>query len=95
MIKPTSAGSRPRATTQAGAGKGLPVKPPRARKSGTPQDASVDVSLQLPHERDQSVDMTARETNPVVEQASQDLAKGLKDTSKGAEMDVAYKKLAR
>jgi hypothetical protein len=94
MIKPISFVSRSRAASQAGAGKGLAVKPPPARKTGTPQNASMDVSLQLPHERDQSVDMTARETNPVVEQARQDLAKGLKDTSKGAEMDAAYKKLA-
>ncbi|NMM09584.1 MAG: hypothetical protein HHJ16_04860 [Polaromonas sp.] len=94
MIKPISVVFRPRAASQAGAGKGLAVKSPPANRTGTLQNASVDVSLQLPHERDQSVDMTARETSSVVEQARRDLAKGLQDTSKGAEMDAAYKKLA-
>ena len=49
--------------------------------------------LSLPHERDQSTDMTPEANDPVVEQASQDLRRGLQDTSKGPEMDKAYDKL--
>jgi hypothetical protein len=47
----------------------------------------------LPHERDQSSEMTAARPDPVVEQAAKDLANGMSDTSKGAETNAAYKKL--
>ena len=53
--------------------------------------ASDDLSL--PHERDQSTDMTPETKDPVVEQASKDVKRGLQDTSKGPEMDKAYDKL--
>ena len=62
-------------------GKGMPAK-----------DASVEASLELPSDRDQSTDMTAAEPDPKIEQAAIDLARGLSDTSKGAETDKAYQK---
>lgn len=49
--------------------------------------------LSLPHERDQSTDMTAEAIDPVIEQAGLDVKRGLQDTSKGPEMDKAYDKL--
>ena len=49
--------------------------------------------LSLPHERDQSTDMTPEEIDPVIEQAGRDIKRGLQDTSKGPEMDKAYDKL--
>ena len=79
-------------------GKGMPAKLAQADRARvgpaqTPHDAAVEASLALPHERDQSTDMTAEQPNPTIEQAHRDVAGGLKDTSKGTEMDHAYKKL--
>ena len=51
----------------------------------------------MPNERDESVDgsatITADAPDPVIEQAAVDVARGLQDTSKGAEMNRAYTKL--
>ena len=47
----------------------------------------------MPNERDESVAMTADAPDPVIEQAAVDVARGLQDTSKGVELDRAYKKL--
>lgn len=90
--------SRPEQQQTASAGKGMPARvaqPDRAR-FGQPQtlhDASVEASLALPHERDQSTDMTADKPDPVMTQAQHDLSRGIKDTSKSPEMDRAYKRL--
>lgn len=74
----------------------MPGKSPRAQRPLpdqpiTPADRSVESSLELPHERDEAVDMTGEQTSPLIEQAERDVRKGLKDTSKGPEMDRAYK----
>ncbi len=79
-------------------GKGMPAKIAQADRARvgaaqTPHDAAVEASLALPHERDQSTDMTAEQPNPTIEQAQRDVARGLKDTSKSPEMDQAYNKL--
>ena len=80
------------------AGKGMPAKDaqePQSSQAGrqiTPKDASVEASLELPSDRDQSTDMTAATPDPKVEQAAIDLKRGLSDTSKGAETDKAYQK---
>ena len=76
----------------------MPAKQPRpqrplAGRHETQQDRSDDASLELPHERDQATDMTAAKPDPKVRQAAKDVAGGLSDTSKGSEMDKAYKKL--
>lgn len=47
----------------------------------------------MPNERDESVEMTAAEPDPVIVQAAADVEHGLQDTSKGAELDRVYKKL--
>ena len=78
--------------------KGMPerVPLPDRERVGAPQtqhDASVQASLPLPHERDQSIAMTTPKLDPVIRQAQRDVSRGIKDTSKGAEMDAAYKKL--
>lgn len=74
-----------------------PEQPPaqRARvgKPPTPRDAAVEAQLKMPNERDESVDMTPDAPDPVIEQAAVDTARGLQDTSKGAELDRTYKKL--
>ena len=71
---------------------------PQADRPGhqpTPEDVSVETSLELPHERDQATDMTAAAPDPQVEQAAKDVAKGIKDTSKSPEMDATYRKLGK
>ena len=78
-------------------GKGMPAKSPRPQRArpGTPdtlEDGAVESSLELPHERDQAVDMTSGKSSPRVEQAARDVARGRQDTSKGPEMDRAYQK---
>ena len=76
-----------------------PAKPPpptqsaRVGKPPTPRDAAVEANLKMPNERDESVDMTPEAPDPVIEQAAVDVARGLQDTSKGAELNQAYKKL--
>lgn len=47
----------------------------------------------LPHERDEKVGMTGGIGSPVVQQAARDLKRGIQDTSKSVETDVAYAKL--
>ena len=67
-------------------------QPAKACPPKTPKDASVEASLELPSDRDQSTDMTAAEPDPLIQQAAIDLKRGLSDTSKGAETDKAYQK---
>jgi hypothetical protein len=64
----------------------------RVGKPPAPHDASAKARLQMPNERDESVAMTADTPDPVIEQASVDVARGLQDTSKALELDRAYKK---
>ncbi|AYQ30400.1 MULTISPECIES: hypothetical protein [unclassified Polaromonas] len=83
---------------QPASSKGMPAKEPREQRARpeqaeSPKDSAVEASLELPHDRDQSVDMTNAKPNPVVEQAGKDVERGVKDTSKSVEMDRAYKKL--
>lgn len=71
------------------------AREPQSSQAGrqiTPQDAAVEASLELPSDRDQSSDMTAATPDPLVQQAAEDLARGLSDTSKAAETDKAYQK---
>lgn len=83
-------------------GKGIPDKQPQAsqddaerdgpRRGQTARDTSVETSLQMPHERDQSTDMTTDKQSPLVQQAHEDVSRGLQDTTKQPEMNTAYKK---
>ena len=88
----------PRQKEAATSGKGMSAKQPKPDKppverARTPHDASVEASLSLPHERDQSTDMTADAPDAVVLQAQRDVKRGLQDTSKAPEMNRAYSKL--
>ena len=90
----------PKDPAEAASSKGMPAKHPRDQRSrpeepDSPQDASVEASLELPHERDQSIGMTNGKPNPVIKQARQDVLRGVKDTSKSVEMDRAYRKLSK
>ena len=70
-----------------------PVQSARVGKLTTPHDEVVEARLKMPNERDESVTMTAAAPDPMIEQAAVDVARGLQDTSKGAELNQAYKKL--
>ena len=63
--------------------------------SPSPKGNPPDASPLLPHERDQSVDMTDGERHPEVEQAYRDVKRGLQDTDRGPPADEAYRKLKR
>ena len=87
-----------------------PAKPPSARtvtvpaaapaadqkNPGKPAPASlVPEPLPMPNERDLDVNMTPETPDAVMTQASKDLKHGMKDTSKGPEMDATYAKQKR
>lgn len=96
----TDCGAHLPSPEQPGGSKGMPPATPlagRARpgRADTPQDASDEASLALPHERDQSAAMTDPQPDPQVRQASIDLQRGLQDTSKSPAMDRTYQKLKR
>jgi len=55
----------------------------------------ADSGLALPHERDQTVDMTDGKPDPQVQQAERDLRRGLQDTGKSRPMNATYEKLKR
>ncbi|MBV7429810.1 hypothetical protein KW843_17115 [Acidovorax sp. sif1233] len=61
----------------------------------TPQAAPPPESAdkpKLPHERDESVDMTHGQPDAQVEQAYRDVQRGLQDTDRGPPADKAYQK---
>ena len=51
--------------------------------------------MPMPNERDLDVNMTPETPDAVMTQASKDLKHGMKDTSKGPEMDATYAKQKR
>ncbi|MDQ3059264.1 MAG: hypothetical protein M3R45_07010 [Pseudomonadota bacterium] len=83
---------------QPAAGKGMPARTPQPQTTppgGQPtfEDGSIENTLELPHDRDQAVDMTGGEQSvPLMEQAAKDIEDGRKDTSKQPEMNQAYQK---
>ena len=70
-----------------------PAQRSRVGKPPTPRDAVDEAQLKLPNERDESVEITAKVPDPMIEQAAVDVKRGLQDTSKAVETDKAYKKL--
>ena len=99
VSKPEDAASKtPYKDTAALSGKGMPAKKPLQERpldtlTRTQHDTSVGASLRMPHERDESTDMTQDTPDPMIEQARQDIKNGMQDTSKSPEMNQAYKKL--
>ena len=75
----------------------LPNHPPAQRtkvtKPPAPNDAEIKAQLRMPNERDEALDMTNDAPDPLMTQAAVDVARGVQDTSKAAELDRAYKKL--
>lgn len=56
------------------------------------QNVPLEESPKLPHERDQSVDMTHGNPDAQVQQAYRDVQRGLQDTDRGPPADKAYQK---
>ena len=81
------------AADQPGQSEGTPVQTPAAGRAETPADASDEARLALPHERDQSTDMTDAQADPQVQQASRDLSQGRQDTDRSVPMDKTYDRL--
>jgi hypothetical protein len=98
VATPPAPSSSDAPTREPGSSEGMTVRPakdqPRRDEADAMQDPA-DTGLALPHERDQSTDMTDTEADPQVEQASRDLGRGLRDTDKGKPMNEAYRKLKR
>ena len=57
--------------------------------------APVDTLPKLPHENDQSVNATDGTPSVLIQQAYQDISRGLQDTDRGPVADSTYKKLKR
>lgn len=64
---------------------------PQPQPGSEPEDLSGP-EARLPHERDQSVDMTSAEPDAHMEQAYLDVKRGLQDTDRGPAADKAYQK---
>lgn len=56
------------------------------------EDSAREENPKLPHERDQSVDMTHGQPDGQVQQAYRDVQRGLQDTDRGPPADKAYQK---
>ena len=72
----------------------------KGKNTATHQRRSkVEVSIlqqpvaRLPHEMDESADHEASVPREIMEQAAADVSNGLKDTDRGAQVNLAYKKL--
>ncbi len=68
--------------------------PPHAAGHTTPQ-ANGSVSPRLPHERDESSDSQTSPPRAVIQQAHDDLQRGLVDTDRGPVMDKLYEEKVR
>lgn len=60
-------------------------------QSGGPEDLSGP-EARLPHERDEAIDMTGGARHPEMEQAFEDLQRGLRDTDRGVPAHNAHQK---
>lgn len=68
------------------------------RKPQDPGSGPEDLSApeaRLPHERDQATSMTDGARHPEIEQAYEDVKRGLKDTDRGEPAHDAYQKQKR
>jgi GTP cyclohydrolase III len=99
MMRASTTGSK-QANNEPGSSEGMPAKTPapgrdRPGQAETPRDASDEASLALPHERDQSTDMTDAAPDSQIKQAHTDLGRGLQDTGRTPAVDATYDKLKK
>lgn len=86
-VKAVPAPRRRRAAGGVQGGPGVAIEPPAV--VGNPQP------LKLPHERDESVAAPVAAPAAPMRQAYRDVARGLADTDRGAEVDRTYARLKR
>lgn len=91
-------GSGPAQTDPPGQRRGMPAYAPQAERPTSdephaPGNATVNESVELPHQRDQHVAMTDDKVDPHIQQASDDLAQGRQDTSRSVEADLTYRQM--
>ncbi len=72
----------------------------RGTASGTPAGVDLTTSAassepKLPHDRDEGVGMTGGAQSTRIQQAANDLKRGMQDTSRAPEADRAYDKLKK
>lgn len=65
---------------------------PTARSGKGMLETAAPARLFLPHQRDQSTDMTDGKPDAVIGQAKRDLSSDKQDTSKAPEMNRSYQK---
>jgi hypothetical protein len=72
-------------------------RPPTQRRERGVSSVSHDAGRapKLPHERDESTDDMASGPRKRIQQAHEDLTRGLKDTDRGPVMDETYRKLKK
>jgi hypothetical protein len=63
------------------------------RLTKVPVSVEAEPVPRLPHERDESVDCQAGEKRKIIQQASADIKRGLRDTDRGEESNRTYHKL--
>lgn len=70
------------------------VADPTSGKPGrTTPKAQGRLAPRLPHERDESSDSQPSATQPIIEQARQDVQRGLVDTDRGPVLDKVYERV--
>ena len=69
--------------------------PAEPRRGKTTQTRMEKHEPRLPHERDQSADSQGGPDREKMQQAQEDLGRGLVDTDKGPEMDRVYRRNLR
>lgn len=74
----------------------------KASNKAAPAQTGVDLSSpggstspKLPHERDEGAGMTGGVPSARVQQAQRDVKRGVQDTSRAPEADIAYRKLTK
>ena len=65
----------------------------KAINTKLPATVTTPTAPKLPHERDESVGTTGGVPSAAVQQAYEDVKRGLKDTSRGTAANRAYEKL--
>ena len=98
-VKAVPAPRRRRAAGGEQGGPGVAIEPPAV--VGNPQPLKLPAvvgnpqPLKLPHERDESVDAPVEAPTAPMRQAYRDVARGLADTDRGAEVGRTYARLKR
>jgi hypothetical protein len=71
------------------------ARPQRRERGVTSVTQEAGQAPKLPHERDESADAMASGPRKRIQQAHDDLERGLKDTDRGPVADEAYRKLKK